>query len=130
MKVLRQIVEALWHDLGVASLSFEELDERGLLVEGLLSGVHGSADKLYKFSPSVFRVFGELARFCMFEVLVDAFVEAFDAVEAMGDMSRACDFQADVADLLLLAFADRGRLSPLGHLGYSVSSLHFKFGQL
>ena len=128
MQVLRQIVEAFWHDLGVACLSFEVLNERGLLVEGLLSGMYGSADKLYKFSPSALRVFGELARFCMFEVLMDAFVEAFDAVEAMGDMGRACDFFADVADLILLAFAERSRLGPLGHLGYCASSLHFKLG--
>ncbi len=102
--------------MGVASLSFEVLNERGLLVEGLLSGMHCRIDMLNKLSPSVFRFFCELARFRMLEVLVDALVKALDAVEAMGSMGRACDFQADVADLLLLAFAERGRLSPLGHL--------------
>ena len=87
-----------------------------MLVEGLLSGMHSSGDKLHKFSPSVLRAFGELVRFCMLEVLVDALVKALYAVEAMTSMGRACDFQADVADLFLLAFAERGRLSPLGHL--------------
>ena len=93
---MRHVLEALRYDLGVADFSFEVLNERGLLVEGLLSSMHSSGDYLYKFSPSVLRAFGELARLRMFEVLVDALVKTLDAVEAMASMGRACDFQTDV----------------------------------